>query len=249
MVVGMMLAVCLISLFAAGCKKQEEKVPEGQISGFARPQPANVAKPAEPPLVVKLLPKADLSVPLTNYVKLEDGNQLMFMYYALSELPIDYEKIAGQYSREFQGTSDGFKRQDILTALKPRIDAEIVKAKSNRYFVHTITGSLRNSLHTYDFAGKSFPLAERVWSPDVRFYFMDSSSYEFSFTNGEEFKTLRVEDADLARKIEGMISSGQDVKLAIYAFAQEADPSKGRVKAQIVKMQFSDTKGKDLLSK
>lgn len=248
-----MMRIVVVGLTAAlavtGCDKKKDEVPVG---AFARPTAENTARPPEkvaPPPPSKALPKADAATPLTSYVKLEEGNQLMFMYYALSGLPVDYEKIAERYSREYQNTSDGFKRQDILTALKPRIDGEIEKAKAGRYFIYTIGGAIKYTLNPYDFASKAFPLNDNIWSSDAHSYFNDNPSYKFSFTNGEEFKTLHVEDTEAARKIEGMISGYKDAKLTIYAFAQDADPSKGLIKAQIVKMQFSDTKGKDLLVK
>jgi hypothetical protein len=239
----------IVGLSAFGCDKKKE---EYNISGFARPTAENTARPPEkkaPTPPPRALSKADTSTPLASYVKLEDGNQLMFMYYALSGLPVDYEKIAGQYSREYRETSDGFKKQDILTALKPRIDGEIEKAKNGRYFIYTTGGAIKYTLDPYDFNSKSFSLNQNIWSPEAYSYFNDNSSYKFSFTNGEEFKTLHVEDAEVARKIEGMISGYKDAKLTIYAFSQDADPSKGQIKAQIVKMQFTDAKGKDLLSK
>lgn len=246
MVVGLAAALALIS----GCDKKKDQ----SYGGGIRPGDSGVTKselPAQeaPKPVAVALPKADISTPLTSYVKLEDGNQLMFMYYALSGLPVDYEKIAEHYSRDYRNTSDGFKRQDILTAIKPRIDAEIAKAKGSRYFVHTITGPASYVLNRYDFAAKAFPVVDSIWSSDAYSYFNDNSGYEFTYSNGDNFKSLRVEDTEVARKIEGMITAAKDVKLEIFAFAQDASPSNTRIKAQVVKMQLTDGKGKDLLAK
>lgn len=238
-----MLLMLVLALVISGCSKEKEGAP---IGAFARPTKENTSQPffKEPVAAsVSRLPLADTSTPWTSYVKMEDGNQVMFMYYALSGLPVDYEKIASHYSQDYLVTSDGFKRQDILKALQPRIDAEIKKAKSNRYFIYTITGALKHTLQPYNFTSKSFSLNRNIWASGSYSYFRDNPSYKFSFTNGEDFKELHVENAEVARKIEGLISGSEDATLTIYAFVQDADPSKGQLKAQIVTMQFTDAQG------
>lgn len=246
----------IVGLAAFGCDKKKE---EYNISGFARPQPVDLMQEREKKRLADLaawnaapqnLPKADLSVPFSNYVKLAGGNHLMFMCYALSGTPANYEKIAGIWSEEYNNTRDKFKEQDIIKKLTPQIDGEIEKNKNNRYFVHTKDG--RNALGHYDFTAKGFPVNEGIWASDGKTSFMDGAGdYSLSFTNGDPaFKFIKVEDADVARKIEEMISDFKEFHLQIYAFAQGADSDKKkRVWAEIVKMQLTDSKGNDLLKR
>lgn len=227
-IIWVMLLISALMIF--GCDKEKQENP--------------VASPAS-----RLL-RPDTSIPLASYVKLEDGNQLMFMHYALSGLPVDYEKIARHYSQDYRATSDVFKRLDILTALKPSIDAEIEKAgiNSNRYFSYTITAETSTLLSHYNFISKSFLLKKKICAPGYCFAFGSNPLYSLAFTNGEDFKEWRIKDAGVARKIEGMISSGyKDATLTIYAFVQDADPSKGQIKAQIVTMQIIDDQGNALM--
>lgn len=220
----------ILALVISGCDKEKQEIP--------------VASPAS-----RLL-KPDTSIPLASYVKLEDGNQLMFMHYALSGQPVDYEKIARYYSKDYAVTSDVFRQQDILTALKPSIDAEIEKAKinRNRYFFYTITDETNHFLSHYNFASKSFFLEQKICAPGYYFSFRGNHLYSVVFTNGADFKEWRIEDAAVARKIEGMVSRYKDAtNLTIYAFVQDADPSNGQLKAQIVTMQFTDDQGNDLM--
>lgn len=230
-------------LMIAGCDK---KTPPKDNFGSPRLSTFPAQKAGGAAIPPRDIPKADVSVPLGNYVKLESGNQLMFMYYALSGVPADYDKITELYSVDYRRATDGFKRQDIMKALRPRIDAEIEKAKNNRYFVYTVTGRGSLVLGTYNFGLKSFPLNQNIWSADALSYFPDNPSHGLSFTNGEKFKALHVEDQDAARKIEAMASGFKEFKVTIYAFAQDADPSNGRINAQIVKMRIADEKGNNL---
>ena len=100
------------------------------------------------------LQKGDSSTPLTNYRKIDSGNQVMFLYFGLLNLPVDYEKVVKSYSNEYQQTSDSFKKKDILSALQPKIDQEITQAKAARYLL--LEGKGSSLLERYDFNKKSF---------------------------------------------------------------------------------------------
>lgn len=189
------------------------------------------------------LPQAASNIQLTQYTELNSGNQIMFLYYALSSLPVDYEQIASVYSRDYMNTSDAFKKADILKALKPVIDAEIAKAKSNRYFVDAIDANL----DSYDFNAKGFPIQDDLSADSTRYY-NDNSTYKYQFTNGINAKMLKPNDENLARQIETMRNKYPTMRLRIYAFAQGVDMSNQTVKAQIVKLQLLDGHGSVLLT-
>lgn len=232
-----LVAMLLASSVVVGCSKSADKPSDKQASLQDALSSSNKQAAAN-----SVLPKADPATPLDQYVKLTSGNQLMFMYFGLSNMPVDYEEIAKHYSQDFERTSDAFKKQDILKALTPKIDSEIANAKQQRYFIV----DTEVSLGSYDFNQKSFSVKNGL-SPNAYFYFYNNSEYKYSFTNGDQFGALKVVDEALARQIESMLSK-QRMKLVFYAFAQDADPSNHEIKSQIVKVKLLDGRGNELLN-
>lgn len=190
---------------------------------------------------MRLWLKRITTTPLTQYVVLESGNQIMFTYLGLSNSPLDYDNIATSYSQDYRSTGDAFKKKDILDSLKPRIDAEIAKAKNTRY----IRLDEQARLGAYDFNAKAFPVQNQI-EIGSNGYFNDNTAYRYAYTNGDNFKMLHIADEATARKIEGMKNSGQ-LTLAFYGFWQETDPSNKSIKCQIVKVRLLDRKGNELL--
>lgn len=233
------IAIALVVLTA--CSQSDEAASAASSStGAANAADAQLVAQA----VTPAMPKADANTPLEQYAKIESGNQLMFAYYALSGLPVDYEKIAQVYSQDYARTADTFKKNDILTALKPRIDAEIAKAKTQRYFKFNDQPNLSH----YDFANKSFAINNAVMQGKASSYFNDNPAYNIGITNGEQFAALKVADENLARSIEKMLTDGTGVNFQMYLFAQDVDPSITQVKFQIVKVKLSDKRGTELLT-
>lgn len=209
----------------------------------ATPPAANLADLASPAaqkqLAEKALPKGDPAYALTSYRSVDSGNDVMFLFYGLSNLPVDYDKIAQSYSRDYQTTADSFKKQDLLTALKPRIDTAIAAAKDSRYVVLTTPNAM---LDAYDFNKKGFPLTN-VAQPGSYQYFFDNSNYTIEYTNGPDYTFLKVDDEATARSIESMRSHFRPLTIRLYAYAQDADPAANRVKLQIVHEQLLDGAG------
>ncbi len=243
----LVIGCVLLAALAGGCGEQKKK----GATPAAGPQQQD--KAASAPVAQRTLAQADPSVPLASYIRLDSGNQLMFMYHALASGAVDYEKIAGEMSSDYRRVDDGFKRQDMMAALKPRIDDGLAKAKAGRYFVYVYEVSLGSKvLEQYDFNAKSFPVDQSIWGPDAYSYFNDNARYHISYTNGEAFRELKVEDAEIARKIEALVTGYKPIKAIVHAFAQEASPGQhetGKVYAQIVKIKFTDGRGQDLLAK
>lgn len=188
------------------------------------------------------LSKGDPNTPLDQYVTLESGKQLMFMYYALSNMPLDYEKIATAYSDDYRRTNDGFKKQDILKAIQPRLDQEITNAKANRYFKDEID----LNVGAYDFQAKAFPL--NGFEDGYYRYFYDLSDYKYSYTNTEPLRMLVIQDDAVARKIEEMRSKYQKMRMVIQAYAQDVDLNERKVKLQILKYKITDKNGAEIYS-
>lgn len=229
-------AIAVLALGA--CDKPAAEQPPAAAAGAANAapgladlaRPENVAKVAE-----STLPKGDPATPSSAYRRLDSGNQVMFMYYALAGLPVAYEDIAQAWSAEYRRTSDGFRRQDLLTALQPRIDASVKQAADGRYVLLEQAGS--SLLGRYDFAKKAFAVKE--YGESGRYtYFSDNSSYTLGTTNGESYASLPVPDEAAARKIEGHLSNHTNLRLQTYAFAQDADPGERRVRLQVMKVRL-----------
>lgn len=206
------------------------------LSDAASPKAAEAARQA---VIANAREKADKSVPLENYQTLQSGNQLMYSYLALAGLPIDYRDIARSVSTDYARSSDEFQKNDLLKALQPKIDASVGDARANRYYKI----SINNPIQKYDFEKQAFPLNSSVWENGSFRYFNDNSNYHLGFTNGETFRYLNGVPEDMARTIERLRSSYQELELVVYCFAQEADPSSRTVKAEIVKVVLRDKKG------
>lgn len=191
----------------------------------------------------RALPKADVTTPLTVYRKIESGNDLMFLYYALSSIPPEMDKIAERYSSEYRQSSDAFRKKDILKAIEPRIVEEISKAKTQRYFTYEIDQGLTH----YDFDKKEFRLSNGL-SANSTWYFNDNSSYQVQFGNADAFQALSVTDEALARDIEKAVGSYHRFTLLVYAYAQDVDFNDTHIKAQVVKVKLLDRQGKELLT-
>jgi len=243
-----LLAFVLITLgmaALAGCSKGSdsktaEPAAEASLDSALSPEKAKeaVAEQRRSTLV-----KADAGTPVENYFPLKSGNELMFMYYALSGLPPDMEKIAAKYSSEYRQSSDAFRKQDLLVALKPRIENELEMAKTRRYFVYEIDQNLQH----YDFDKKQFPLQNGLQA-DSYWYMYDNSDYKLEFTNVEPFQRLNVADEAKARSIEKMVSGYKQFTLRIYAFAQDVDINSSQLKAQVVKVVLLDKQGNELVT-
>jgi len=210
----------------------------------AKPNLADAAKPSVVAAQVKeqaraALPKGDPHTPAGSYTDIDSGNQLMFAYLGIACMPIDYNEVASSYSRDYANTSDEFKKNDLLKALKVKIDAGVAQAAQQRYVKLDIPGPVEK----YDFDKKGFPLDSSVWEKGSYRYFGDNNSYKIGFNNGANFRYLGVQEEDKARVIEGLRSKYEAMHLVVYGYVQDADVSNKVVQAQILKIELADKKG------
>jgi hypothetical protein len=231
------LAIAVLT--ACGDKAASNNAPAPSLADATNPK--KVAE-VQKTVVAAALPKADKTTPAESYFTLDSGNPLMFAYLALAKLPVDYPEVARTYSRDFANTQDEFKKKDLLKALTQRIDEEITKAGGMRYMKMTIN----NPIGKYDFASKGFPLDDSVSQSGSYRYFNDNPNYKLTFTNGDTFRVLKVEDEASARAIEDLRVKYTPMTLSVYAYLQDADVSNKTVKAEIVKIVLSDKKGAQL---
>lgn len=221
----------------AGCGDQTAD--KGGTPNLADATSAKTAEAVQKQVVQNGLPKADKSVPAEQYIEFNSGNQLMFSYLALAGMPLDYKEITTRYSQEYARSSDEFRKNDLLTALKPKIDAEVAAASAQRYFKVT----LDNPIEKYDFEKKGFPVNSSIWESGSYRYFHDNNEYKLGFTNGDSFRYLTAISEDDARKIESMRSKYNAMDVIVYGFVQSADPSSKTLKTQIVNIVLTDKKG------
>lgn len=180
------------------------------------------------------LPNADQSTPLANYQEIRSDIPLMQIYYALSGLPVPWERLAERVSNDYRSTGDGFQRQEIMKVLKPKLEQDIADYAKNRYVV--IPAQIR--LSAYDFNQQGFPITG--FDPGSYLSF-NGSNYVLTFANGEQFRMAKLGNENLAREIEAIRAKEyryQDHRAKIYAFARDAGDEGGRyaVKAQVVKV-------------
>lgn len=235
-------AVLALALLAglAGCK---DKAP----ADAAAPAAPNLTDAAQPAAMAEQakeaaranLPKGDPNTPAGSYVDIDSGNQIMFAYLGIAGMPIDYNEVAGNYSRDYLTTSDEFKKNDLLKALKVKIDAGVAQAAQQRY----VKLEISDSVGKYDFEKKAFPLDSSIWEKGSYRYFGDNSNYKIGFNNGASFRYLNVPEEDKARVIEGLRSKYESMRTVVYGFVQDADVSKKVVQAQILRIELLDKNG------
>lgn len=225
-------AALALSVALSACSQEAPQTP---------PVPAQPAA-APAPVAAVPLPQADPATPLAQYQTLNSGNQLMFLYHALSRLPIDEDAAAQSLSRDYATTSDAFRKRDLLAALKPRIDAGISGATP--YLRLDVNGS-RSLLDSYDFKRQGFNVKEFSDSGSSR-YFHDNTRFQIRFSNTEQVNFFPVKDEDAARQIEGSLNRHEELILRIYAFANDTDPARQHVKAVVTRLVLTDPRGKVL---
>lgn len=185
-------------------------------------------------------PVGDKSIPFASYQELNSGKQLFYAYQAASTLPIDYDKASRSISRDYARESDEFKKRDLLTAIKPALDAEIEKAKQNKYYYMDINAY--PVVEKYNFEQQAFKLPALADASSMH-YFNDFYEYKLKFTNVDNFNNLKVIDENVARNIEGLRSKGRNLEIRVYFFANDTELGEALVKAQIMKVELLDKNG------
>jgi hypothetical protein len=179
------------------------------------------------------LPTGDQATPLERYTEMRSESQLMQIYYALSGLPVPWERLAEAVSNDFRSTRDSFERQEIMKVLKPKLEREIAGYTENRYVMIPV----RVSLNAYDFERGGFPM--RGFEADSYLSF-GNRNYVVAYTNADQFSFAGITDESVAREIEGVRAKNPHgaYRARVYTFARDAGDESGRytVKAQIVKV-------------
>ncbi|MGY0612703.1 hypothetical protein [Luteimonas sp. A501] len=190
------------------------------------------------------LPQPDANKPVSEYPQLEGGNQIMFHYVAASKLPPDYAKLAEPFSKEYRSTSDTFRRNDLLQAIRPQLDQQIAQAAANPYGWMKVSDA---NLGSYDFDRKGFAVGE--FADSTTRYFNDNYGYKIGWSNYNQLAFAPVADEAAARRIESMRTGYNDrPQLKVHFFAQSADLNDQKVNAVVTHVQITDKSGRVLAS-
>ena len=235
-----LLSVCLavVVLSSIGCSKQDSAEATNGTPNLADAMSVEGKAQA----AVAAMPQGNVNTPLADYKELTSDNDIMFAYYALSSIPVDYDKVLMSYSEDYRRASDEFKKQDILKALKPKIDQEIAVAKNARYLKMTWNGF---KLKKYDFQAKAFPQDDLENNSNLGW---QNYGYRLAFTNGDNFKLFKVEDEAKARLIEEKRSKYEQFNLVVYVYAQDADLNNKFVKSQVMRISLLDSHSNELFA-
>lgn len=223
-----------------------------------KPDPAVVAaKDAEERAETEVAAKAeaeakllqpDKNKPLASYKLLDDdSSDSIFLYQAASNMPPDFEKLAGMYSKEYRETSDSFRKQELLAALKPQMQQKIADAQASPYAY--IQLDYNNNLEAYDFERKGFPVfsfGENTQKETLGPY---GSSATLNWINKHQVAFAPVADEAAAREIEGMRTKQQynnPPRLKVYFLAQSADLNSTEINAHVTRVQIVDKSGRVL---
>lgn len=186
------------------------------------------------------LPQPDKSIGLDKYQPVKSGETLLYVYYALSKMPVDISEVCSMISNDYRNTQDEFKKQDIIKALEPKIKENLASHANNRYLAWESYGRLNQMIGHYDFKQKVFPINEDYWGGHAGFYLNDVSQFSIAFNAPESLHALKVEDEAVARQIEKMLTEYKNATLYVYAFAQEADINKKYIHSIVTAFELRD---------
>lgn len=239
------IALLIAALLLSACSKSPSPSSSASSPSLSNAlSPAAVQEAAQAAKVASL-PQPDASTPDGAYVRIDKGNQVMFLYAAFSGMPADYDKMAQAFSSEYRSTSDAFKKHDLLAALQPKLDAGIADAKAHPYIAWVDESP---QLAHYDFAQKSFGVGSALFQQGGYLTFYDNGGYVLAVSNGQAFSQLHVADDGKARTIEALVGKYPSMQLKIFAFVQATDGSgTPTVQAVITKVQLLDSHGQILL--
>lgn len=240
-----MTIAALVVIFSA-CSKKEAQV----VSKEPQQASSSSAIPINDP--IESLPLGDPNYPIDSYKEILSNNDLMFTYYALSKEQPDYDKITSNYALQYWATNDQFKRRDLVESQKPEIDKEIAARKDARYVKLKVNATWK--VQKYDFDKKAFPQVavtnQSQFGWDAKEWVNRNKiaiSYFATFTNGDEFNLLKVEDERVARLIEE--KKHEEMSLIVYGFVQGVDPQEPLLKVQVLDVTLINKDGVELLSK
>lgn len=240
--------VAVVVLFLTSCTKKDPAIVgagQGSVSAAANLD----------------LPQPDNNHPLTSYVNISDSKQVEYLYYALSGVRPDYDKIAQNDWQDYRSTSDEFKKHEMLNAITPQIDARINAAKNQRYITFVTPVVLPSTVGPYDltvmFQGMRLPSFFSGNAPAQIPYGSKFSDYGFYCANCNNFANLAsfsfFPDQDRQNRLaNSLTTTGIDEtynhKVKVYAFAQTTQKFAGHIETVITRIDLLTSDGKTVLA-
>lgn len=232
------VAAFAVTALCAACSKTGD----APTAATPNPTPGSTTQVASP------VPPIDKAKPLSAYQELKTPQQTTILFHALNSAPLDLEKVVERYSVEYQATTDSFKKKEIVASLSPSIEAELAKAKTDRYFFFELNPGMYDRetfgiLKSYDFDKKGFPVklfllaktaeeiqALRDRNPTASLYetpgvtlmsggLTKKNGYPVALTNWAQYKVAPVADTDKAKVIEELVAKRTPLRMKIYMHA------------------------------
>lgn len=238
------------ALFATGCAKKESDATNAEGTGSAATEP----KASEHHLNIG---RPDLSTPKSAYREMKYATDSLYAYYAIYPKDPNFGKIARAITRKYDQEADGFKKQEIIASHKGEIENGIKKAKENKYYVMNVNAA-QMDIKPYNFEKKTFFNPRLGISQDpVRSYEIPRFQFppvygdnygvgaDVEFSNVKQFADVKVEDQEVARKMEGLRAS-EGLRMAVYFYANEILPDREdyqQLRPEITKVEYLDTSG------
>lgn len=252
---GMIGLTLVAGLSACSDKKSEpQKVAQDNTMTYEQQQQKKVDD------FKNTLPHADPSVPEASYFRTTpNNNDVLFARLAVSDKPVDYDRVAYYTDKEYSQTSDAFKKKELLDKLKPKIDERIAFAKEHRYLV-LISDHTVNEFSHYDFDKKGFRLNRmadgRFSLRDEGFNRVKSDTHDKNIeqvwvymTNPKEFSYVYPTSEENAKKLETIFQTNlydQGLRAEYYVVIQATVPESGNdssVYGELTKIKIVDLKG------
>ncbi|QBY56020.1 DUF4852 domain-containing protein [Cupriavidus oxalaticus] len=237
------IAILAATLVAACGKKDEPQVDAASL----RPPSGGDVKVFQPPAEsAPSLPTVKVD-PARAYHKATSGVDLAYLYFALTDIPVDFDALAADVSEEYRRTTDTFKKKEMLDALRPEIQSKIAALKANPFIVLQADSSLGH----YDLPSQSFPVKGLPLGPGEYLHFY-GANYRVAISNGADFRQLKVADEGRARAMEAIVTNGvpgsvirnaYPTKAEMFLYAQAADKNTRVMQFQLVQLKLMDEKG------
>ncbi|WP_316157856.1 DUF4852 domain-containing protein [Cupriavidus sp. BIC8F] len=239
------LAIAILAgTLVAACGKKDE--PQVDAASLRPPSGGDVRVFQPPAESAPSLPTVQVD-PARAYHKATSGVDLAYLYFALTDIPVDYDALAADVSEEYRRTTDTFKKKEMLDALRPEIQSKIAALKANPFIVLQADSSLGH----YDLPSQSFPVKGLPLGPGEYLHFY-GANYRVAISNGADFRQLKVADEGRARAMEAIVTNGvpgsviRDVyptKAEMFLYAQAADKNTRVIQFQLVQLKLKDEKG------
>jgi hypothetical protein len=183
----------------------------------------------QPPASSSQGSKADLSTPLSDYIKSDDPSWLTYVYVSrLANQPSDDEKMK-LFSPKYFNESDAFKKHDIMVSDLPTVNATLAKYREENYFTLQTDSpfGMFALVKPYDFGSQSFAINDCG-----RYAFHGNQNIYVKITSTDSMCNIKVTDTNLAHTVESMRANFHlKLMFTYYLFVDGLDPLKNQLNA------------------